>query len=185
MKTNLLTALLIGGLIGCDGKSDSGETAAGDDTGTPGVDTTDDSLTPTEGSWYATDPTISSDECGIFADAKKDDEDEPVTLTVTSETSFSLSDGEDFAVDCAFDSTTGAFDCGSSDEVNDFSKKGFDAVLTFTQTITGTLLSSTDGLLDMTIDVTCEGKDCEVLASYSGLTFPCSSLISYTISHSE
>ncbi|MDG1482033.1 MAG: hypothetical protein P8R54_20750 [Myxococcota bacterium] len=176
LKNNLLLSsfLLALPVIGCDGsKDDTGET----DT------TADDSITPAEGSWYASKQVIEKDTCGFMDDdGDTASDDEPVTLTMSGDSTFNLSDGDGFDMDCALEST-GTFTCDAENTVSDYTGDGFDAILTLAQSLSGAFTSSTEGSVTMLIDASCEGKDCDTLSKKSGIAMPCTSSTSFMISH--
>lgn len=181
IKNNLLLSafLLALPVIGCDGsKDDTGEPDT-TDTDT----TTDDSITPAEGEWYGGDEVIGKDTCN-FGDDGKDTggDDEPVTLTLTSDSTFTLTDDDKFNVSCSFE-TTGTFTCDDQSEVSDFTVHGVDAILTMTQSFGGTFTSSTEGTINLSISATCEGADCDFVSKQGGITLPCTTEMSLSISH--
>ena len=175
------STLLAAGLLlaACDPKSDTG--SDGEDSGV--TDTTDDGVTPEEGDWYGGEETVTEDTCGFEDDGKDTDEDTPVVLTLTGETTFTLNDGDGFEQSCTFDSSAGTFTCEPIEEITDFTKKGLDAIITFTQNVSGTFSTSTTGVVDVDMDVTCEGTDCDTVAKYGGLTLPCSIAFNLDITH--
>jgi len=162
----MMAALLVG-VIACDGGDDSGEDS-----------TSGDSFSPEEGPWEA-DEISTVDTCGFFDDDGKGgdtggDDDELVTLTVTGETSFNLTDGTDeFNIDCtiAGDQT---FTCDGGTESQSLAKDGLDASINSTFSYSGTFSSGTEGTIALFADVSCDGGDCTLIVKHLGIEFPCS-----------
>ncbi|MFT5685440.1 MAG: hypothetical protein ACI8RZ_006391 [Myxococcota bacterium] len=184
IKNSALLLSVVFLLAACgDKEDDSGTTDSGDTTDTDTTDTTDESITPEDGDWYSGEKVIEKDTCG-FGDEGEDtgSKDDSVTLTVTSETTFTLDDGDKFNASCTFDSA-GAFICEPQVEMSDYTTHGVDAILTISQSFGGSFSSSTEGNLTLSIDASCEGGDCGFLTKKGGITLPCTTSASFTISH--
>ena len=169
------TVLLAALLVGCDSKDD-------DSGSTDTIDTTTDGFTPEDGDWFANDETVNEDTCGITDDGKDTKDDEPLTLTMTSDTTFTLSDGPDFSMVCTLD-TSSAFTCEPDSTVTDYGKHGFAAVVTYNITMSGAFTSSVAGTSNIEANFSCDGADCPTLSKLAEITLPCSASISYTITH--
>ena len=164
-------------LVACGDKDDPG-TDSGDTGGTD----TNAAFAPEEGDWLAGALSPVVDECDIF-DELDGEKGGVVTLTLTSETTFSLVDEDDFAVDCTLSGRD--FSCETEDMIEDYSGKGVDVVLTTTFGYSGTFDTTTSGTVYFNIDVTCEGEDCGFVTKKAGLTLPCATTASAAISRVE
>ena len=163
----LSTALL---LSACEKMDDTG------DTGTDDTAETTPALTPLEGPWYSENEATVKDTCSFFDDDKDTKKSTPVNLTMIDESTFTLIDKLDpdgLNLTCNLDTTSGVFDCGTASTTDDLSKDGTEAVLTFSQSLAGTLASPSTGSIVLGLAVSCEGEDCELLAK-KGFELPCS-----------
>ena len=160
-----------------------------DDTGDTGTDDTNDStaaLTPLEGLWYAENEVTVTDTCG-FSDDDKDTKKKstPINLTMVDESTFTLIDELDpdgLNLTCDLDTSSGAFNCGTASTTDDLSEDGTDAVLTFSQSLAGTLASPSTGGIVLGQTVSCEGDDCDFFAK-KGIKLPCSIELTADIYH--
>ena len=166
-----LTAALV--LAACDSKDDTGEVTTGGPDQAGNVET----LTPLEGAWYSENEIVVEDTCGYSEDSDDSKKkNSPITLTLIDASTFTLVDEldpESLNMTCALDVISGSFDCGVVSEVSDFTKENVDAVLYFEQALMGTMMSSTAGNISMTMDWSCEGKDCEMFTD-ENTSLPCS-----------
>ena len=156
MRNTILIAAL--GLVACDGG---------------GKDTSTEEQTPVaEGSWGA-EEVSAVDTCGFFDEEEDDDDGGPITLTMTSDTSFTFSDGTpDFDLTCELADDL-SFTCPGGTDVQSLDGKGLDAEITAAVSYSGAFDSRTTGSFIIQIDVTCGGDDCLKLKKYEGIVFPC------------
>ena len=173
----LIIGLLTAGAVACDGGDKDDDTAGGDDSGTSGA------FAPAEGEWDTGELTVVTDTCGFFeedpGDTGGEEDSELVTLTVTSETTFTLTQaGDGLNTTCTLDGMS--FTCEPETETEDFSGKGIDAVLTTQFAYDGAFTSTTTGTVSFDIDVTCAGKDCALFKKKVPL--PCEAEINAPIS---
>lgn len=135
-----------------------------------------------EGEWDA-EEISETDTCGFFGEDKDTGEaDQPITLTLLSDTSFTFSDGTDeLNVTCelAEDLT---FSCPGGTNTRSLNGKGLDASILADINFSGAFESRTTGTLTVQIDATCDGSDCIKLKKYEGVVFPCGYTSEQTIS---
>ena len=140
--------------------------------------------TPTEGEWGSGDETVLSDTCG-FDDGDDDsgepEEEDNAVITMTGEDTFTLSIDDDYS--CTVTDHMGTFECEALVTETDFTADGYDAVISVAVTIAGQFSSTTEGMVNFTVDATCEGADCETLAGLAGLTLPCSTQVEFNVYH--
>lgn len=155
----------------------------GDDSSTP-----DDSVAPAfeprGGHWMVTAPTVTSDGCGFFEeDTGTTGEESGVTLTMSSETEFTLlmdedADGNSFSTTCTL--TDHSFSCASFDRATFDYAPRFEAVLTVAQVISGVFSDETHFAATSLLTGTCEGAGCPDVAAQIGTTLPCEVVLENT-----
>ena len=134
-------------------------------------------FTPMEGGWASTSLTVNEDTCGIF----EDDSTLEVDMSLSDDgATMTLDLGDDVKATCALEK--GDFDC-TPIELN-IPVDDFDAAITMTQTIGGSFEDEHSGSVSISVDVTCEGGDCETVGTALDTTFPCGASATATISHS-
>ena len=171
------------GLAACGDKEESDDTAGGGDDGSGAAP-----LTPSEGPWTSSQNEVSKDECGFFSGDDTGDtggDDDPATITMTGESTFTLDfpdDSEFDLVNCTLTDSSGAFTCESLTQSNVVSED-LDATINLEWTFSGTFTNDTSGTMQAVIDATCEGTDCELVAQYAEITFPCGVEVSFDIAY--
>jgi hypothetical protein len=162
-------AILMMSLMACTDKSttDSG----GDDTG--GASS---SFAAEEGIWTLAPASVVLDECDIGANLASNSE-EIFAVEATATGVDLIFDGSD-----PWECTQSGNDltCPEQISVTDWTVEGFDAVVSFSLALGGSLTSNTS--MDMTLSgsYSCEGAECLPVAEAEGLTVPCTTTASST-----
>ncbi len=138
-------------------------------------------ITPTEGEWGSGEETVVADTCDFDAGGEDSGEDDNAVITMTGEDTFNLSIDGDYS--CTLTDHMGTFDCDAPVDETDFSSDGYDALISVSVKIAGQFSSSTEGAVNLTIDASCEGGDCDTLADLAGLTLPCGTQIEFDVFH--
>lgn len=150
------------------GGSDSDPSGGSDSdpSGDSNSDTAGDGEVPMDGRWLYVGGTL-DDQCGGFSAGYGWGD---FTITSNGDGTFTA------------DSTDETFDCDLLDG-GDFhcpdraadppATEGFDAEITVSVEVEGTFDSPTSGNGEQIAEATCEGTDCELVATTFGVTFPC------------
>jgi hypothetical protein len=135
-------------------------------------------ITPLDGSW-ATDTayTVDNNECDLDLEPSEEEDVLEIELSNGDDGSLTFTFDDDSTVDCLFED--GLFDCEPMIEVSDIMEDG-SAMLTISQTLTGSFDSDSTGSLSFSIDMDCEGDNCELLGMDP---LPCNSAITASFSH--
>src|SRR5688572_22271279 len=163
MTRSSALALALVGATGC-GEKEGEDTAASVDPA------------PQPGHWSTTEETITQDSCAI-ADADADDDlsDDGFHLEIDGAvmvlTYDDVEEGMPPATTCALDGWL--FACEPQSFQQDYRSQDIDAVLTFTQDISGTFSSAVSLQADLALEMTCAGEDCPTLEAEAGWSFPC------------
>lgn len=139
-------------------------------------------ITPQEGPWSAGAVVLLEDGCqvGSFDDTGDTGGGDIAILAMTGAQSFTYnSDGE--ITSCALSGNGGAFTCDSIDEVEEDAAQ--DIYATISASFGGTFSSPTEGVLLLTLNITCVGEGCAAVEDALGYALPCTSRGQNTIDY--
>ena len=175
-RTLFCTTLALAALLtACGDKAEDGD-GDGNFDGTGDGSTTTPPFAPGEGEWASDSETVTSDTCNIPDDGEPAN-DAPMVLATTGEGTFTLSsqpettDEQQVVFDCTLMDLD--FTCDPFTFEQDLSEMSLDAVIHFEQGMSGTFASETHASVHTSMDVSCEGSDCETVETFSEIDMPC------------
>ena len=150
--------------LGCDdGKSDTAQEE-------------EEGFALSEGDWSASPLAAVTDGCSIVEEGG---DSFTLNIAMTGDDTFSLT-GSELDVSCTLSDQD--FTCEEEEDVQDYTAKGADVILTTRFTYAGSFDTETAGSLTYTVDVSCEGTDCSILETDYEVAFPCESAATTTLS---
>ena len=129
-------------------------------------------LVPTEGAWVSSDFTYSQNDCAF----DEIEGDVSLELTVIDDMNLAVSLGDDADTDCTL--SNGSIECAAVTSVVPID--GLDAELSIDQGLTGEMVTNSEMIGTLTIEMSCTGTECELVAAASDITLPCSNVASGT-----
>jgi hypothetical protein len=131
---------------------------------------------PKSGEWSYYDSEIVDNDCGPNAPI---DPNGSFTLTVTGGGKFSINDGGyDDAFECTY--SGGSFNCPVR-AAKEESQVGVDAVAKYNVSVEGSIDSATEVSGVQTVQISCDGADCSIIAGYFEVPqLPCSYSYSFS-----
>ncbi len=142
-----------------------------EDTSTDVDTTTETSLQPQEGGWTMTDLEITENTCGVGEEEMDEEDPSTMTLTRTAEGAYTLVLDEDTTFTCTLSDSELTCETVTETEESDELEE-MDLTVTQTYNLGANFTSDTELSGDMSVDMSCEGEDCEMF-ELLGMTMPC------------
>ena len=129
-------------------------------------------IVPEEGKWLVTSTTITLDECNAAALLANYEGLAP-RLTHRSDTEFDLVWTEEIADACTLSGDGGLYTCLERPSQIDGADFGREGTLHLAATASGEFTATDAGAIEIPVEVTCTGADCDEIADLFGTSFPC------------
>lgn len=153
---------------GADG-SDSADGSEGSDGGdATDAPPSDALLLPDEGSWDSSAMEIVENSCDFGGGGEG-----VVVIEHYAADQFTITSAAGDVTTLCTAELGGGFACEAIRERIEFGASGIDALTTLVTWYSGAMRSSTEGSVDVRVELVCAGTDCELLAELSETTIPC------------